>query len=265
MLSTHADAAWRYAQLVSERGAMAVGKDRVGLGRLVARARHRARLSQTELAERAGIHRTMLNRYERGVVAPSFEMLGRLLGAAGFQVRMELEPLDDALDNALRRQARVSVAELVRGLGLPHASWLDTVDYRLVGNTAALLLGAPIVVDVAEIAVADTVETTQALGQCMRERRFWAFDAQTGIPAGLEPALLREQIAEFGRDGWLSVGVGVRVARMRLAPADEVARRVEVTADGHQFWVAPVHELATLSDPLAKRYLQRLSSGVVDA
>lgn len=203
-------------------------------------------MSQTELARRAGIGLAVLNRYERGKRVPSFEMLGRLLAAAGFQVRMELEPLDAEVDEALQHQAGKSLAELVTDLGLSHAAWLQTVNYRLVGRTAALLLGAPVVVDVAEIAVADTAETRQALEQCIRERRFWVFD-------------------EIGRDGWQSVGVGVRVARMQLAPPDEVARRVEVSVDGHAYWVAPVHELATLSDPLARRYLQRLSSGVVEA
>ena len=189
------------------------------------------------------------------------------MSAAGFRIRLELEPLDEAVEDAVRRQVGKSLAEVVSELGLPKASWLQEVDYRLVGNTAALLLGAPIVVEAAEVSVADTEETMHVLSRCMREWRFWVFNPITGTRAGLpeEPERLRDHLELFSQDGWLLVSAGFCTARLRLAPPDEVARRVKVTVDGHQFWVAPVHELATLSDPLAKRYLQRLSSGVAEA
>ncbi len=237
------------------------------MGKLLAGARHRARLSQTELARRAGVHRSLVNKYERGVVIPSLAALEGLLAAAGFRVRMDLEPLDGIVDAALQRQAGKSLAGQVRELGLPYASWLDEVDYRLVGNTAALLLGAPVVVEVAELAIADTDDTLQSLARCQRERRFWVFDPHLGFRAGLgpEPVAMREDIDALSPNGWLLAGVGIHTARVRLASADEVARRVAVEVDGRTYWVAPVHELATLTDPLARRYLQRHASHITAA
>ena len=58
-------------------------------------ARLKAGLTQRELAERAGVPPTMISAYERGKRQPTLDTLFRLLRAAGFDLRMHLEPLDD--------------------------------------------------------------------------------------------------------------------------------------------------------------------------
>src|SRR5437764_13507382 len=57
-------------------------------------ARLKGGLTQRELAERAGVPSTMISAYERGKRRPSLETLLRLLRAAGFDLRMHLEPYD---------------------------------------------------------------------------------------------------------------------------------------------------------------------------
>jgi transcriptional regulator with XRE-family HTH domain len=57
-------------------------------------ARLKAGISQRELAERASVPTTMISAYERDKRQPSVETLLRLLHAAGFELRMKLEPYD---------------------------------------------------------------------------------------------------------------------------------------------------------------------------
>lgn len=58
-------------------------------------ARLKSGLSQRALAERAGVPATMISAYERDKRQPTLETLLRLLRAAGFDLRMQLAPLDD--------------------------------------------------------------------------------------------------------------------------------------------------------------------------
>lgn len=57
-------------------------------------ARIKAGISQRELAQRASVPTTMISAYERGKRKPSLLTLLRLLHAAGFELRMTLEPYD---------------------------------------------------------------------------------------------------------------------------------------------------------------------------
>lgn len=63
-------------------------------GTLVRLARLRSGLSQRELATRAGTSQPTLAAYETGRKAPSLKTLMRILKAAGFELRMRLEPTD---------------------------------------------------------------------------------------------------------------------------------------------------------------------------
>jgi transcriptional regulator with XRE-family HTH domain len=51
-------------------------------------------MSQRELAERASVPTTMISAYERDRRQPSLATLLKLLQAAGFELRMTLEPRD---------------------------------------------------------------------------------------------------------------------------------------------------------------------------
>jgi transcriptional regulator with XRE-family HTH domain len=72
---------------------------------LVQLARLKAALSQRELAERAGVPTTMVSAYERDCRQPTLETLRKLLRAAGFELRMQLEPYD-AHDDVLEALER---------------------------------------------------------------------------------------------------------------------------------------------------------------
>ena len=71
-------------------------------GALIELARIRASLSQVELARRARTSQTAISAYESGAKAPSLETLERILGAAGFDLRMSLAPAEDH-DESLAR------------------------------------------------------------------------------------------------------------------------------------------------------------------
>lgn len=79
---------------------------------LIRMARRKAGLSQTELAELAGTSQAAVSTYESGKRSPSVETLCRILGAAGYEVRMRLaEP--DTHEPALRRAESMLPAEQV--------------------------------------------------------------------------------------------------------------------------------------------------------
>jgi transcriptional regulator with XRE-family HTH domain len=79
----------------------AVRPEAVKSAALLREARLRSGLSQVALAERSGINRVQLNRYEAGAVAPSLDTLTELVRACGFDLPLELVPLDDGHDERL--------------------------------------------------------------------------------------------------------------------------------------------------------------------
>lgn len=63
-------------------------------------ARHKASLTQRQLAELAGVTQQAISAYETGRMEPTIPTLQRLLVAAGFEMRITLETLtDDGLDD----------------------------------------------------------------------------------------------------------------------------------------------------------------------
>ena len=75
--------------------------------RLVREARRRGRLSQRELARRAGTSQSVVARVEAGQTRPGSETLSRLLAAAGFELRAELVLLPVADTHMLEDVARI--------------------------------------------------------------------------------------------------------------------------------------------------------------
>jgi len=59
-------------------------------------ARLRARLSQTELARRAGVAQSVISAYESGRRAPSLATLTRMVEATGHTIKLELKQHDGA-------------------------------------------------------------------------------------------------------------------------------------------------------------------------
>jgi ribosome-binding protein aMBF1 (putative translation factor) len=56
----------------------------------VAEARHLAKLTQAQLAERIGTSQAMIARWEKGAVMPSTKSLKRLAEATGTRLKVEL-------------------------------------------------------------------------------------------------------------------------------------------------------------------------------
>jgi transcriptional regulator with XRE-family HTH domain len=83
---------------------------------LIREARLRAGLTQAELAERTGRDRSVVARWEQAAVAPSVETLIELVRACGFDLPLELEPLDTAADDRLKKNAMLSPERRVRRL-----------------------------------------------------------------------------------------------------------------------------------------------------
>jgi transcriptional regulator with XRE-family HTH domain len=75
---------------------------------LIREARLRAGLTQYELAARSGRERSVIARWEQGVVAPSIETLIELVRACGFDLPLELAPHDPATSERLHKNALLS-------------------------------------------------------------------------------------------------------------------------------------------------------------
>jgi hypothetical protein len=78
-----------------------VRTDTVRSAALIREARLRAELSQQELAARSGKDRTVIARWEQGVVAPSLDTLVELLRSCGCDIALELIEYDPVPDERI--------------------------------------------------------------------------------------------------------------------------------------------------------------------
>lgn len=83
---------------------------------LIREARLRAGLTQGELADRTGRDRSVIARWEQAVVAPSVETLIELVRACGFDLPLELEPLDTTGAERLSKNRMLSPERRLRRL-----------------------------------------------------------------------------------------------------------------------------------------------------
>lgn len=81
---------------------------------LIREARLRAGLTQADLAERTGRDRSVIARWEQAVVAPSVETLTELVRACGFDLPLELEPLEK--NERVKKNAMLSPERRVQRL-----------------------------------------------------------------------------------------------------------------------------------------------------
>jgi transcriptional regulator with XRE-family HTH domain len=75
-----------------------VRPDTVRSAALIREARLRAGLSQQELASASGKDRTVIARWEQGLVAPSIDTLVTLVRSCGFDIPLELVVYDSGPD-----------------------------------------------------------------------------------------------------------------------------------------------------------------------
>ena len=85
-------------------------------GDVIREARLQAGLSQKELADRAGVPRPSITRWERGVVEPGFDMARRLLRACGFDVSLVRYQADETADDRLSGKLELTPQERVLAL-----------------------------------------------------------------------------------------------------------------------------------------------------
>jgi transcriptional regulator with XRE-family HTH domain len=135
---------------------------------LIREARLRAGLTQYELAERSGRDRSVIARWEQGVVAPSVETLLELVRACGFDLPLELVPDEPERDARLERNSLLSPERRVQrflqararlaGTGDPEPPFFDPyailaalerrfVTYVVIGAFARIAQGAEEVTD----------------------------------------------------------------------------------------------------------------------
>ena len=75
--------------------------DTIRSAAILREARLRAGFSQDELAKASRKDRTVIARYEQGVVAPSLDTLVQLLRACGFDIPLELVAYDPGPDERI--------------------------------------------------------------------------------------------------------------------------------------------------------------------
>jgi uncharacterized protein len=85
---------------------------------LVRAARRRSGLTQTELAERAGVTQSVIARLERGGGNPTFQTLERVLHAAGHRLELSAEHqgLRTVDETLIEQQLALAPAERIRAL-----------------------------------------------------------------------------------------------------------------------------------------------------
>jgi predicted nucleotidyltransferase/DNA-binding XRE family transcriptional regulator len=101
---------------------------------MIREARRRARLSQTDLARRAGVAQSVISAYESHRREPSFRTLVKLIEASGHQLAVDLVPAppdrlglpDTRLGRRLRRHRR-AVIELAARRGARNARVFGSV------------------------------------------------------------------------------------------------------------------------------------------
>jgi transcriptional regulator with XRE-family HTH domain len=232
----------------------------VNTGALVREARRRSGLTQRELAVRAGVVRNTVTQIERGTRTPSVGVLVRLLAAAGLQMRVELEPLDDDARREMRAvRDRAELAKDVLDVwGCLHA--MDEVAYRIEGLAAAAWLGAPIAVPVVSIAFADTDATFAWLAEQIRsavkvrlEGADWPIEFRLPRVDGSDDgALVRARLHEECPDGRFWFEAWFDTLSARIAPAEVVARHVVVATRLGPIAAQPLDEVESTDGDVAR-------------
>lgn len=85
-------------------------------GDLIREARLRAGLTQNELAELSGRERSVIARWEQGIISPPLDGLLQLLHACGFDLPLALVPIDDSADQDLREALLETPSERLQAL-----------------------------------------------------------------------------------------------------------------------------------------------------
>jgi transcriptional regulator with XRE-family HTH domain len=88
----------------------------VSAGKIIREARKVAGLSQQELAERAGVPRQSIVRWERGNVEPGFDTVRRLLRSCGYDLSVVRYEPDETVDDRLSGKRELTPQERLLAL-----------------------------------------------------------------------------------------------------------------------------------------------------
>lgn len=252
-------------------GRGAAGGDAAGRGAavdvagLVRSARYAAGLTQAVLAFRAGVSRATVAGIETGARSPSWDMLSRLLAAAGKQVRVELEQLDDDVRRAVTAQAGDTGAVDSLSMTVSLMEGLVDVGYRFEGLAAAVLLGAPVALPrEVDLALPDGPDGVDWLVGLLRTGAAEVTPLGESFPlGGARSAEGVARLVERGTDGKFFLEYWLRTFLVRFAPREDAGRAVLVVGEHAPLRVQPLHEIET-ADKDAARVLRLLREQAQD-
>lgn len=231
----------------------------LNVAQLVKSARYAAQQTQTSMAARAGVSRGTVAAIETGARSPSLEMLSALMAAAGKQIRIELEPLDDDVRRALAAHAADTSAADDLSMSVSLMEGLTDLEYRFEGLTAAALLGAPIAVpEPMVLALPDGPEAVSWLVGLVRTGVAAVTPLGRGYPMdGVTTAERVARLVGLGDGGQFELEVWLRTFLVRFVPPEDAARSVLVSGEHGPLRVQPLHEIET-TDREAARVLRLL-------
>jgi len=85
-------------------------------GELIREARLRAGLTQKQLSELSGRERSVIARWEQGVISPPIDSLMEIIHACGFDLPLKLARVDQSADEELREALMATPSERVEWL-----------------------------------------------------------------------------------------------------------------------------------------------------
>jgi transcriptional regulator with XRE-family HTH domain len=215
------------------------------VGTTLRRQRELHRLTQAQLAARAGVSQATVARVENGGRSPSLAMVDQLLAVLGSQLTVGVEPLDAEVDRRLTELAAQPVAERIADAGLDRAvERLTGLPYVFAGATAALLQGAPLPVSAVEIAV--SWEDVDAFTAWL-ERNY----AQRWNERWQEFGYLHEDPRQPGAHRWYT-----RIGEIRATMCHKLPEPIEVRHGPTAYRVVPLAGLE-IADPVVAALLRR--------
>lgn len=105
-------------------------------GDLIREARLRVGLTQAQLGERIGQPQSVVARWERGAVTPSFETLREVIRGCGLELSFSLSKLDDSTAIIIDEHLNMTPAERLADL-LERVRFHDQLQTRELVNDSA--------------------------------------------------------------------------------------------------------------------------------